>query len=195
MRLPAFFITAAFELYYLSKWFLCGKLEDRFYYSAFDLKLRLEEAAHNDVSVWLPLVRFFHNKIVGTLVDSFSHYIQYIDIFFLTQLLSPLGVFSFICGIYYGMRLKEKRIFIISLIIFLLLPLVEMFLRLSFPFPAKIIILALPMQLISVFGIWRFFSAKKNLYARVVVVVILLLLSIGWLSVFPDELFHHCFPK
>jgi hypothetical protein len=195
MKITAASITAILELYYLSRWLACGKLADFFHYSSFDLKLRIEEAVHNDRGISLLLVRLFHNKVIGTLIDLYTELFRYIDSLYLVNLLSPLGVFGVLAGLYYVNKRFSWRYLLGLVGILFIFPFLETMGLLREVFPVKLILLALPLQLLSLYGIWQFTSVSKGRLLRIALVSLLLIISIMWITVFPKEFAQFCFIK
>ena len=103
-------IFLAIQVFAIFQWNACRVFVDDFHFSSFDLELRLIEGIHNDVGVPLTEVRMFHNKVTGSLLDIFGHYLQFWNITFLAKFISLAGVVGVGAGLYYFFTKKKNLI-------------------------------------------------------------------------------------
>ena len=74
------FVPQLFALYtFLTK---CITLQDPFYFHPDATSLKVLEQANNDFGIPIFIIRVMHNKFVQSLIDSFYHFLQYIEPFF-----------------------------------------------------------------------------------------------------------------
>ena len=184
-------ITILTEFMFVKSWFACKALQDFFYFSLFDIQLIITGHIHADTGVPLLLTRIVHNKISVTAIEFFRHYAYFWDVRFLLPLLSPIGVFSVIAGIWYLANSKIQRGKKIAIFIILLgMPIVEMVVKPQLPFPVRIILLSLPLIVLSGYGIFHFFNRTNR--AKIAWFVTVALLSIWWYYVFHNEFAIFC---
>src|SRR5437868_6170835 len=94
------FLILLVEAVALYQWSRCGGF--KWHYSSYDLQLRLIADIHGDGNA-IPLwqTRLFHNKIVGTILDTFNIYLAYWDIVFLAKMISLSGMLGVLMGLYF----------------------------------------------------------------------------------------------
>ena len=172
-------VAVIIELIFLKQWLSCLRYPGQFHFSQFDLSLRLIEAIHNDGGVPLFIVRLFHNKIVGTVVDVYNSYTHYWDITFLVNLLSFVGTFGLFSCIWYLFRGKLKGWVGILFASALVIPIAEILFTNNFSFILQLGLIAVPLAIMSFVGWWDFLAGENKL--RYVLFVVLELLSILWL--------------
>lgn len=180
MSIPQFFLYEA--------WGGCNRFGDQFHFSYFDLTLRLQEGIHNDTDIPIFLVRLFHNKAAGTLLDIFRETIRFWDISFLISLLSFVGLFGYAYGIF-KLYERKKMLFLISAIFIFTFQLLEILGFLRFAFEIKILFLLFYFDSIALYGLSQFL--KKN-FIRITIPLILLALSLWWIYVFPFNPLNFC---
>ena len=176
----------------LKEWLTCHNFRDENFFSFYNLKLTLEDAIHNDVNLPITIIRFYHNKLTAFISDSLSKYLLFWDIKFLTHLLSPVGSFGLILGFWHLRKFRgSETIVFINLLIILLLPLMEIFLKPTIIFPLKIIVFAFPFQTFAYFGLSRSLSKQKD--KKVYLLLTLLIwVSIFWILVLKSETRNFC---
>ena len=181
------------ELFAVSQWFLCKQLKDFIHLSSTNLTLYLNSLINNDSGVPLLIVRIFHNKIIGFLDIFVKYYLRFWDDRFLLNLLSIVGCFGIILGIWYlvSRNFNNKKYLWITLIFLLMLPLVEIVFEPHVNFIYKVIFLALPYQIFSIFGIWQFLK-KDTGNLRVLLIICLIVVSIWWISVLQPDVYNYC---
>lgn len=172
-------IFAAIELLFLGQWSTCVRFTEQFHFSSFDLSLRLIEGIHNDGSVPIFLVRLFHNRILGTIVDIYNNYTHYWDITFLLQLLSFVGVFGLLWSIWCNFRGKISKWVRILFVASLVIPIIEIVGILHFPFVLQLGLIAGPLLAMSFMGWWNFLADENKF--KYGIFVALEMLSVLWL--------------
>jgi hypothetical protein len=172
-------VAVVIELIFLKQWLSCMRYPGQFHFSQFDLSLRLIEAIHNDGGVPLFIVRLFHNKIVGTVIDVYNSYTHYWDITFLVSLLSFVGVFGLLSCVWYLFRGKLKGWAGILFAVALVFPIVEILVTYNFPFILQLGLIAIPLAIMSSVGWWHFLAGENRL--RYGLFIVLEILSILWL--------------
>ncbi len=188
MKRLIIFITLPIFIYNLSFWRNCEDFIGKFHFSLFDLELRIMEGIHNDT---LPhaLVRVFHNKILGSIIDVYNHYMQFLNIHFMISLLTVVGLLGLGMAAVYA--IKQKHILLLSIgFILSLLPLGEIV------FPQKLFVLKLlliaPYFVFSLIGWWHFLDGKKHAVPKVLLFFMLVGLSVWWSVVFGSDASTYC---
>jgi hypothetical protein len=175
------------------QWSQCARFTDRFHFSPFDLQLRLIESIHNDSGVPLVLVRFFHNKLIGTLLDIFAIYTRYWELSFLVNIVSFLGIFGFFAGIYYFQRkYSGNRILWFLLVVIFFMPFIEVLAHPKFGLSMKLFLYYLPLNILVLFGIWHYVSCKQYWVLRLLSLVILIVISLWWNMVMNPVAMKYC---
>jgi len=178
--------------FYLLKMHLsCADYNGNFHYASHVTSFHLNELTNSESSVPIFIVRLFHNKITIFLFDIFNRYIQFFNISYLINIMGIAGLFG-LFYFYYSIvsnkiRVKILKIFAIST---LLLPFLEIFQLIKQEFFIKILYLILPYQAIALMGI--FFFLKQNKLTSYAIYFLLLLISIGWIIVFQEDLLSFC---
>lgn len=181
------------ELFVEKQWFLCRQFKDFIHLASTNQSLSLVGLIHNDQGQSLFIVRLFHNK-VGVFLDLFfRYYLKFWDDRFLLNLLSVVGFIGIVLGIWYLMagNFKNKKYLWVFFIFLLVLPLVEIIFQPIVSFEYKIILLTLPFQIFSLFGIWQFLGKSRN-NLRVLLIISLIFLSIWWMSILNPDIYLYC---
>lgn len=178
------------QIFALKPWLLCRDFI--YHFSILDLNLQLIDAIHTDTGPLL-LTRVFHNKPVFFILDIYRRYVHFIDPQLLIALLSLVGFFGLILGIWYFFDSKKKN----KLIGFMLLlgfvyPLFEIFLDFKINFLIKIGIFWFPFMIISAWGNWRLIKSK-SLTSAVFIYIVLILISIGLLINYSNSVSLYCY--
>jgi hypothetical protein len=182
-------IVLLIEIVTGSFWITCQKLSDRFYFSSYDVVLKIDELVHNDVGYATYTVRFFHNKLPLYSIEIINRYLQFWDLRFDVLYFSIVGYFGILYGFWHLLRKENKSYKTWAVLIgLLLLPTIEIF-HLILPFAARMVVLFVPYYLFSLFGIWQFLKKHKRL--GLFVVIGLILLSIWYTAVFQKEIFRN----
>lgn len=149
------------QVFAVWQWALCTSFSDQFHFSSLDLNLRLIESIHNDVGVPITEVRLYHNKPVGFVFDIFNSYLQFWNVLFLASFLSLAGVFGLAVG-FYSFFTKKKNVFLWLLFGYLLLvPFVEIFGFTKLPYLLRLVLIAIPFVVWSMYGYWNLLKEKK----------------------------------
>ena len=138
----------------------CGNFLGVLHFSSFDLQLRLIESIHNDVDSPLFIVRLFHNKLVGSIIDIFGNYLQFWNVLFLTNFISLAGVVGIAVQFYYFFIRKKTKWLWTMFFFVLLTPFIEI-MDVALPFVLRLVILILPLLLWSLLGYWHLLKDKK----------------------------------
>jgi hypothetical protein len=193
--LKKIFVVTAFiiELLAVSEWFVCKQFKDFIHFSSFNQALYLKGLMDNDSGIPFLIVRVFHNKPIVFLDIFVKYYLSFWDDRFLLNLFSVVGCFGIILGIWYllSRNCKHKKQLWIMLIFLLAFPLVEILFKPNINFIFKVIILVLPYQLFSLFGLWQFIKTDKGNF-RMALIYCLLFLSIWWINVLQSDVSNYC---
>lgn len=179
------FALIILQLYSLFTFISNCNRNGNFYFSKPVLSLHLDELIHNDIDTPLLVVRFFHNKISLFFLQAFSNYIHFFDPLYLIRIVTLIGL----AGILYyywilSFRKKEHR-FLWPLGIFILIvPLVEVFFSNNISPLAKILLLILPIQLVSLIGYFFLLRLQKTMLLSLLL-LILSLFFIVQLQLYP----------
>jgi hypothetical protein len=184
-------VVAIIELITIKSWLVCHDLRSMMDISSVNTKLQLEDYIHNDTNTSMFVIRFFHNKISGLVINILDKYLKFWDIRFTSNVFSLVGVFGIVLGLW---ELGNYRIKILyKIILFLLLviwPIPFSLNFLHFAFEYKIFIFVFPYYILSLFGIWCFLQRNKKFTFSIV--ILLSLLSIWWLILLPREIEYFC---
>ena len=190
MKKLILFLILLVQLFALKPWFLCRNFI--YHFSMLDLNLQLIDAIHTDYGPIL-VTRIFHNKPVFFILDIYRRYLHFIDVQLLTVLLSLVGIFGFISGLWYFLNTKKKEKVLSILILWaFIFPLLEIIFDFKLDFPIKLGIFWFPFVVISTWGHWKFISSKK-LRSVVFIYLILMALSVGLLISYPNDAFLYCY--
>lgn len=171
----------------IQSWFSCHDFKETFHFSKYPVLLELDNLVHNDTGLPFVLIRFYHNKIAQSAISIFSSYLRFWDVKFLVNLLLPVGIFGLIWTFLYGLKNKILQILILFSLI---LPFFEILSKSSFSFPIRITLFALPLFILSLFGI-SLFLRKKGVFGYFLLGV-LIILSIWWQAALPGEFKNYC---
>jgi len=153
----------------------------------------MESLVNNDSGIPPIIVRFFHNKIT-VFMDVFTrYYLRFWDFRFTLNLLSVVGCFGLVLGFWYllnGNFGKKKYLWVI-LAFLLLIPLIEIMLEPNINIILRMIIVALPLQIFSVFGVWQFLKNDPRRF-RVLFIICLLFVSAWWISILFNDISGYC---
>ena len=139
------------------------------------------------------LQEFFTINPFFLVLDIYRRYLNFIDVQLLTVLLSLVGIFGFILGLWYFLNTKKKEKVLTILILWaFIFPLLEIIFDFKLDFPIKLGIFWFPFVVISTWGHWKFISSKK-LRSVVFIYLILIALSIGLLISYPNDAFLYCY--
>jgi len=177
--------------YLLKTHFSCANYNGNFHYSSHVITFHLNEIITTENQTSIFIVRFFHNKITVLMLDIFSRYIQFFNIFYLINIVGLAGLFGLFYFYFSFFTQKLKNIFIkIFGITILLLPFLEIFQLTKQGFFLKILFFILPYQIAAFIGF--FISLNQRNRVSYIIYFLLLLISIGWIIVFQNELLSFC---
>lgn len=184
-------IVAGIELLTIKLWLICTDFRSMMDMSSVNIKLQLEDYIHNDTGSSMLLIRFFHNKLTGLVVNMLDKYLKYWDIRFISNIFSLVGVFGMVAGIWYLLHAniaKKYKIFFFCILIVWPIPYVLHGISLTFTY--KIFIFYFPYFILSLFGIWSYLRSN-NRYAYIVV-ILLSFISVWWFLLLPREISYFC---
>lgn len=193
MKLKLIFLTFLTILfgYLLKEALSCGNYNGNFHYSSHVVVFHLNELITTETNTPIWAVRLFHNKLTVLLFDVISRYLQFFNIFYLINILGVAGLFGLFYFYFSFFTQKVKNIFIkIFGILILLLPFLEISQPTKQAFFLKILAFILPYQIASFIGSMYFIKQRGIISYGIY--FILLILSIGWIIVFQNELLSFC---
>lgn len=187
------FLTILFG-YLLKTDLSCYDFNGNFHYSSQVISFHAKELIATETNTPLFIVRSFHNKLTVFLFDIFSRYIRFFNIFYLINILSLSGLFGLLYFYFslFSKLINNKFIKLFGVLI-LLLPFFEIFQIVNQTFYFKILIFILPFQVASFIGSVLFI--KRGGKFRYGIYFLLLIVSIGWIIVFQNELLNFCTAK
>ena len=160
--------------YSVKPWLICQRFFDQFYYSSLDLQLRMIESIHAESGTPIFLVRFFHNKLVGSLLDGFRSYTLYFDFRFLTSLIGVTGLLFALVGVYHLLSEKKTKRSYVFLALIIIYPFFSIFFRSFIPYQMWFGGFIILLSSLSVYGL-----CKVRLHAYMLsILVITLILTI-----------------
>jgi hypothetical protein len=142
------------------------------------------EAAGDFGLVALKPTRFFHNKISYLFFRLIEYYIVLIDFDFLIPIISLAGTLGFYLGCYFLIKdYGEKGLLLLTSWFLLIYPYLILIFSLKIVFIWKVILIALPYQLLSIFGflsLEKIFNSPRQKLLFSFLWLVLILLSVGW---------------
>ncbi len=160
------------QAFALLPWFTYTDVSAPVHFSSFDLELRLIENIHNDVGVPLQEVRMFHNKVTGSLFDTFGHYLQFWNLTFLDKFISLAGVVGLGAGLYYFFTKKKNWILWLTFGYLLVAPFIEIFGFTKLPYLVRLVLVAMPFVIWSLWGYWNLLKEKKISVKWIIVLLV-----------------------
>ena len=168
----------------------CNNYNGDFHYSSHVVSFHLSELTSTETHVPIFVARFFHNKVSVMLFDIFFRYTQYFNIFYLINTLGIIGLFGLLYFYFFLFgNIKVGKLLKVFGIILLLLPFAEIFQAIKL-FPFKMFAFILPYQGAAFVGILYFLKQKSLI--KYSIYLLLLLLTIGWIVVFKNDLMSFC---
>ncbi len=185
-------IVVAFVTINSFKLFLaCDNFSDTFHFSPLDMRLKLEEAIHNDMGFSVNLARFFHNKVAFSINQIFINYLHFWDVKFGVIFFSIVGYCGIFFGFWYLIKTNSQyKWYVLAML--LLLPLIEVF-RTPASYQMRLIFLAISFLFLSIFGVWQFVKNQKK--KAVVLLILLVVLSLWYQMILQSDAFLNCFKK
>ncbi len=178
----------------LKAWLVCKNFFDYYHFSLFDLELQLIYAINHDQGLNVFIARMFHNKLLQFFIDVYKRYTHFLDPQLLITLLSFAGLFGVLVGIWYFLKSgkRNKKILFLILISFLF-PLLEVITNFKINFIFKLLLIAMPFMALSIYGHLEFIKSQ-NKFIYIPVYLILIILSLSWLILIPDQALKYCIP-
>ncbi len=173
-------------------WNLCKNFLDYYHFSSYDLELQLIYAINHDYELPIIVARIFHNKASQFAIDFYKRYTHFFDWQLFITSISLVGVFGFLLGLWYFLNSerKDKRIGIGILLAFTL-PIFEVLFNPNLPFFLKFLLIFAPFHLVSLYGHYRFIKACRT-RTSIIVYFFLLVLSLIWILLMPDQAYKYC---
>jgi len=184
-------VIAIIQIAYFSYWYSCLRLADFYYFSAFNLKLRLEDTARYDSYQPYLIAKIFNNKVSGFITEIYSSLLHYFDSSFLIQFFSFVGCVGIVFGLYFlwkSSRIKAS----VLLIAVILLSVLTIVLPANTFYVSFIFIYMTTGLALSLYGVKKALDSNPKLLP---VFVFLILLSIWWYFVFGLNLIQFCITK
>ena len=155
---------------YISHWLGCH-LDDAFFFSALNLKLRIIFDIRSDQTILSIVARLFHNKIIQGSVDVFNAYIHFWDIRFMLFLFSPLTFFGCILWIFHKIKegLHLHMLEKVTWLFFLFIPIPILFHVIKNP-TIGIVLFSIPVIVFSILGLSQ--SVQRQKYAWIYVLIL-----------------------
>ena len=151
----------------LRAWLACKNFLDYYHFSLYDLELQLIYAINHDQGLPVLLARTFHNKLLQFFIDVYKRYTHFLDPQLLITLLTFVGVFGVVISIWYFLNSnkRDKKVFLLIAVSFLI-PLIDVVFNLNLPFVIKLLLVAIPFNLLSIYGHIKFLGSgnKKLVY-------------------------------
>ncbi len=194
MKIKVFLILGllVLQLIPLKAWTACKNFFDYYHFSLYDLELQLIYAINHDQGLPVLLARTFHNKLLQFFIDVYKRYTHFLDPQLLITLLTFVGVFGVVISIWYFLNAKNrnKKLGFLILISFGI-PLFEVLINFKLSFIYKLLVVAIPFNLLSFYGHFKFLSSK-NTKMVVLTYFVLIALSIFWIILIPDQALKYC---
>ncbi len=180
------------QLIPLKAWTACKNFFDFYHFSLFDLELQLIYAINHDQGLPVLVARIFHNKLLQFFIDIYKRYTHFLDPGLLITLLTFVGIAGVLLAIWYFLNSnkRDKKVFLLIAVSFLV-PLIDVVFNLNLPFIIKLLLVAIPFNLLSIYGHMRFLGSgnKKLVYLTY---LILISVSIYWMVLIPDQALKYC---
>ncbi len=180
------------QIFSLKAWLMCRNFVDSYHFSLYDLVLQINDGARHNEGVPVFLVRVFHNKVLQFVIDVYRRYTHFFDWQLLITLISFVGLFGVLLGIWYFVDSKKKNKFVGFLILAMFLtPFIEMLFNPRIDFDLKLFLIAVPFQTVSSIGHYQFMNKHKSLLTLFIYIA-LIILSIAWIAIIPGQAFRYC---
>lgn len=194
LRILIISISILLQVVSLKAWLVCKNFFDYYHFSLFDLELQLIYAINHDQDLNIFIARMFHNKLLQFFIDVYKRYTHFLDPQLLITLLSFIGLFGVLVGIWYFLnsRKRNKKVLFLILISFIF-PLLEVIINFKINFVLKLLLIAMPFMTLSLYGHLEFIKSQ-NKFICIPVYLILIILSLSWLILIPDQALKYCIP-
>jgi hypothetical protein len=185
-------LSIVIENIFLAFWLLhCKNFQEILHVHFGPLALQLKGETGQDYGLPLLLIRFFHNKPVDGFLLTVKTYFRFWDFLLFGELLPFLGSFGILSAGYYFFASKTKRtLHWIIFLLFLIMPLMELFLYSRVPFIIRIGLFYTFFASVSLIGLWKFTLSQKWAW---VLILILAIISIWWLLIADFHLATFCY--
>ena len=180
------------QLLPLKAWIYCKNFFDFYHFTVLDLELQLIYAINHDQGLPVILARIFHNKLLQFFIDIYKRYTHFLDPQLLVTLLTFVGLFGIIISIWYFLNSKKRNKKIGALILISFgIPLLDVVFNFKLPFIYKLLLVAVPFNLVSIYGHFRFLGSD-NKKVVMFVYIVLIALSIYWIFMAPGQAVKYC---
>ena len=180
------------QIFSIKTWLMCRDFVDSYHFSLYDLILQIDDAVRSNEGVPAFLIKVFHNKALQFVIDMYKRYTHFFDWQLLITLISVVGVFGVIMGIWYFVDSKKKNKFIGFLILAMfLIPFIEILIAPNINFYLKLFFITVPFQAVSIYGHFQFLTKHKSLLTLFIYIA-LIVLSIAWMTFIPNQAFNYC---
>lgn len=192
------------ELIVIKPWTPCVSLKNEFNFSYKQLTIEIDDAIHNDSNLPIVYTRFFHNKPVFLIRTIINKWLNFFDINFLINSMSPIGFFGLLLGFWYIVISKKILVFSYIALFIVIIPFFEIVLFYNSNILLKFIYIFLPRILLSVWAFNKFLSDKISTankqyyflgeYTKEFFIIVIIFFSILWFSLFQDNIKNiYCF--
>lgn len=190
-KITLIIVSFVIENIVLAKWFIyCKELKDVLRITTPQITEYITRDIHNEQQVPLFIIRFFYNKVSETIFWGLKPYLRFWDVSYFVSLLSLIGCIGILFGIGYFLIQKKKPLSVSVLFIWLfLITLFEVFFHPNTFYTLRLILIAVPLELISLFGLWMALTKNK---AVLPIIIIGIALSILLLSFYPTDFLNYC---
>lgn len=175
----------------LKVWYFCTSFNYVYHFSFSDVQLQINDLTPPD-SGSIFITRLFHNKLIQSVLDLYKRYTYFLDLNLLVSLLSFAGLVGFVLGVWYFLSSKKKKHLIVLFALALLMPMVEVLLNLNLNFPVKLLLVGLPLELISIYGHFRFIQENRKSVLLWGFYVIIFIISMLLILSYPHSAYNYC---
>lgn len=183
-----------FVIGYMSftKWHNCWRFVDQFYTTSSMRQNELLLLTNGEQGVPLFIVRMFFNKVAYLPWSIFQTLLQYFDVRFLQRFIGVVGGIGVFMGLWYFFtKYRNNFLMWIPFSTLLVFAIYEMLFAPHYSFGNQILFFFILFQIFSLFGTWQFLHGKHMVW-RYIVIGLLVLLSIIYLSAFPNAYQNYC---
>lgn len=174
------------------RWLLaCRDFASRMTVTSAQLSEYLTRDIHNEQHVPILLVRLFYNKLTASVFWGLKPYLAFFDLPFLVTLLSLIGCVGFVLGIWFVVSKKQSKLLNSIVPLILIIPLVEVLGFSKLPFLLRFLLIALPFEALSLYGLFALVQTKRSRLPTILIIV-LLCLSLLFLFAFPTGYSSYC---
>lgn len=194
-RIAVFVGVIVLELLQLSRWLSsCVGFKDELHMYTAQINEYLTRDIHNEQQVPILVVRIFYNKVTETIFWTLKPYLRFYDVQFLVSLLTCVGFVGILLGVWFLVTKKHKPFVYILPVVLFMLPLLEVFIHPKTLYPLWLFVIALPFQLLSLYGIGMLLKKKKTMLP-IMIISLCILVSMLFLIVYPTDLYAYCIAR